>query len=706
MSLKRSSAFVLWVSGITHLSRRLLAQRGRFVLLFHGVVRQPYSDFPAAAQPYPTQDQLRSIFGWLRERFDFLTSRDLMESRKPGVLLTFDDGLANNHTNVVPVLAEFNAPAVFFVTTQHMIQPNDWLPATRQLLAEHWNGRPVPPEVAVDLFDGMSRGQIAELGQHPLVEIGSHSVTHPLLTQCGSDRLRLELEESRRQLQEVSGQPVDLFAYPTGDYDRRVAEAVRAAGYRAAFAMESYRIGLPAFEIPRIGIYASDRAYLSVKLSGLHRKQLLQLPTVAPGAPGRSDRPGVESAAAAGRGPALTAVPDRSGEPPPVRLLFLIGQLGFGGSERQLYLLLKHLDRGRFEPHVVVFNPSSNLAYDQVLLNYGVRIYNIPERTKSIAGRLWYLVRTMRRVQPDLVHSWTAHDNAYAGIAGWLAGIPVRWGSVRSSIFSNEGLVLPPLYRYLSLYSVSRMVVNSESLGSELLAKGYPARRILILPNCVMTSSEMEPLLAAGSAHPWNRGTPDQFRFIGLVGNLRKFKNHMFFVQAMAAILPRFPQVRALIVGQPIASEPEQPALLQAEIERLGLTDKVLLTGFRTDVQQLMRQMEVVCQASKCEGMPNALLEAMAAERPVVATRVGGTSELVEDGISGWLIEPGDLAGFSAAVMRLLEQPELARRMGLAGGRRARELFGCERSTRQFESLYHQAVSEKTRAARAREGSA
>jgi peptidoglycan/xylan/chitin deacetylase (PgdA/CDA1 family) len=273
--LKQAAAWLLWGSGVASLARRLLTRRRRFVLVFHGVGRVRYRQVPAELQPSLTSAELRSVLAWVGERFSFLTATELLESDRPGVLLTFDDGLANNYTNVLPVLTELEAPAVFFVTTQHVIRPDDWLPATRRQLAEFWNpAQQIPREIAADLFDGMSREQLANAGRHPLVEIGSHSVSHPWLTRCAATELEFELQDSRKLLQQVSGQPVDLFAYPTGDYDRRVAEAVRAAGYRAAFAVDSQGVGLPAFEIPRIGIYAPGRPYLGAKLSGLHRRPL------------------------------------------------------------------------------------------------------------------------------------------------------------------------------------------------------------------------------------------------------------------------------------------------------------------------------------------------------------------------------------------------------------------------------------------------
>jgi peptidoglycan/xylan/chitin deacetylase (PgdA/CDA1 family) len=248
------------------LARRRLTTGGSFALVFHGVTARP---IPAAPGRYLSADDLRRVLAWLADRFALLAPHDFVTSRRPGILLTFDDGLANNVSNALPVLAEFGAPAVLFVATQHVSDPRNWLPDSRALAATmQMSGE----DLRAELFDGMSADQLRQCGAHPLVTVGSHTVSHPRLSTCSDDELRHELAESRRLLAELSGQPVDLFAYPKGDYDRRVAEAVRAAGYRAAFAVDARGLAPPDYEIPRIGIYHAGPAYLGYKLSGLHRR--------------------------------------------------------------------------------------------------------------------------------------------------------------------------------------------------------------------------------------------------------------------------------------------------------------------------------------------------------------------------------------------------------------------------------------------------
>lgn len=212
---------------------------------------------------------------WLSAHFQFIDPQVFLSGDQAGVLLTFDDGFANNATNVLPLLEQYQAPAVFFITTQHVRDPEDWLPATRRMARLGWGQEgSIPTEIAADFYAGMTETQLKDVARSQWVTIGSHTISHPHLSQLEPTRVRTELIESRRYLQEVTAQAVDLFAYPTGDYNRAVAEAVRECGYRAGFAMDPLPVGLPRFEIPRVGIYASHPAYLSLKLSGLHRSAL------------------------------------------------------------------------------------------------------------------------------------------------------------------------------------------------------------------------------------------------------------------------------------------------------------------------------------------------------------------------------------------------------------------------------------------------
>ena len=366
---------------------------------------------------------------------------------------------------------------------------------------------------------------------------------------------------------------------------------------------------------------------------------------------------------------------------PPLRIIYLIGQLGLGGSERQLYLLLKHMDKTRFEPHVVVFNPSPNYTLDDDLRKAGVHVHAIPLDVKGVRARMPWLYRLFRQLRPHVVHSWSIHDNPYAGLIGWLARVPCRLGSVRGSLTSEDFLHFHPLIRWLILHSVQGHLVNSDAIAKQMREAGISAKRVHVLPNCVETDARQP---AAQLAE-----IPSDARVVGMVGNLRREKNYPMFVRGMAEVVREFDNVYGAMVGQPVLnSDPEVPGQIRAEVEAHNVAGRVKLIGFRSDVPAVLSRLEIFCLTSDSEGTPNAVLEAMAAGLPVIATRVGGIPRIVDDGLSGLLVERGDVHGFADALRTLLNDPQRAKQMGAAGRARVIADFGTDTILRKFEEYY------------------
>ncbi len=240
--------------------------------MFHGVHKKMYSLRPNAQRDL-TIDQFEKILSWLDQNFEFITPEQYFNGYKGGVLLTFDDGLANNYTNVLPILEKHNAPALFFIPTQHVKSPKSWLWFIKDRAHAQWNNLPedVPEFIARDLYDGMSEDQLKKLAAHPLVEIGSHSVTHPKLINCTAEQIEAEVKNSKSYLEQKTGCEVNTFAYPQGLYNKQVLEAC-SRYYEYGFAVKPLRLGLSNYEIARISLHSDDPHYLNLKFSGLHRK--------------------------------------------------------------------------------------------------------------------------------------------------------------------------------------------------------------------------------------------------------------------------------------------------------------------------------------------------------------------------------------------------------------------------------------------------
>lgn len=269
----------LWNIGLTDSIRRLFSKGHRFVLVMHGVAGSFHPGIDRSNQPDLTASDLKTILKWLSENYHFLKPEEFFYSSNPGVLLTFDDGFANNYSVALPILEEYNAPAIFFVTLQHVLEPEDWLPATKVMVQNRSNVEiDLLNAVKNELYDGMNIEQLKSCADHNLITIGSHTLTHPFLSRCSDEELQGEIVGSKELIEKLIHKEVTCFAYPTGDYNAEVIKVVQEAGYLFAFASDPNMIGIPQFEIPRVGIYASDAWYLSMKLSGLHRRPIRSHP--------------------------------------------------------------------------------------------------------------------------------------------------------------------------------------------------------------------------------------------------------------------------------------------------------------------------------------------------------------------------------------------------------------------------------------------
>jgi peptidoglycan/xylan/chitin deacetylase (PgdA/CDA1 family) len=251
------------------------------------VAGQDRSALAGAAQAALTVPEADRMLAWLGRAAGFLSPAAFLDSDAPGVLLTVDDGKANHAAYLLPLLERHEAPAVFFVATQHVRDPDAWLADEQRAAAAHWGSRQaVPAAAAQRLYQGMPAETVARCARHPLVTVGAHSESHPRLPDCADDALAAELAGPKAYLEEVTGGPVGLIAYPYGAYDRRVLDATRQAGYEYGFALGTRLLGprspgMLRYQIPRLHVEIADPFYLATKLSGLDRRPLRGRPWAA-----------------------------------------------------------------------------------------------------------------------------------------------------------------------------------------------------------------------------------------------------------------------------------------------------------------------------------------------------------------------------------------------------------------------------------------
>lgn len=360
----------------------------------------------------------------------------------------------------------------------------------------------------------------------------------------------------------------------------------------------------------------------------------------------------------------------------PVRVCFLIDELATAGTETQLLALIRHLDRSRVVPHLVLLRGDSPASRqlepdDCPLLRLGVGSLSSP-RT---AVRAWTFAQFLWRQRIDVVQAYFP-DSSYFGVpVAWLAGVRHR---VRTR--NNIGHWMTRVHRLLgrALNPItSRTITNCQAARQALLADERPSpHRVDVLPNGVDLDRFLT--LAPPDGHTCR---------VGAVANLRPVKGLDLLVRAVGMLREQFPEIRLHIAGE--GSERPRLEELSAQV---GLADALHLPGAQRDVPAFLGNLDVAVLASRAEGMSNAVLEYMAAARPCVATAVGATPELIRHEQDGLLVPAEDAAALAAAIGRLLRDRELARRLAVSARTRAAEQYSRPAMVRRFEDFYTRLV--------------
>jgi glycosyltransferase involved in cell wall biosynthesis len=353
------------------------------------------------------------------------------------------------------------------------------------------------------------------------------------------------------------------------------------------------------------------------------------------------------------------------------RFFYIIGQLSPGGSERQLYYLLQAMDRERYRPAVVVWNFSETDVYVRKIRALGVPVYALPNLS-SAAAKLGACRRLVKQLDPEVVHSYTFYTNfaAYWGVRGTRA---VAIGSVRSDFTlarQESGLWLGSL----SARWPRDQIYNSSSAAEMCrLARGFFVPKQLSI---VRNGLDLERFRSAPPA------MGGRVRIVG-VGSLVPVKRWDRLLRAAVECRRRGYDCLIQIAGDGYLRE-----LLEQQARELGVTDCVAFLGYTDNVADVLANARFLVHTSDSEGCPNAVMEAMACGRAVVATDVGDVPSLVEDDKTGFVVPREDEATLLARMVTLLTNLDLCRQMGEAGRAKAERQFGLDRLVSETLAAY------------------
>jgi glycosyltransferase involved in cell wall biosynthesis len=296
------------------------------------------------------------------------------------------------------------------------------------------------------------------------------------------------------------------------------------------------------------------------------------------------------------------------------------------------------------------------------------------------------LAALARRTRADLIHASGTKANLLGGLAGRLARVPVVW---HLHDFPPEGLAGRAFRRAAGW--LPAVVVACSHAGAEAL--GSPA---FVVPNPV-DLSRFRPGLPADRLRDDLALRGDQ-ALVGMAAHLTPWKGHALFLEIARAVLEAGAKAHFVVAGGAIYETEGHAGYAEGLHRRaaaLGLSERVAFLGAREDVPEILAGLDVLVHCPVApEAFGRVLAEAMAVGRPVVAARCGGIPEVVEDGVTGLLVEPGDVAGFAGAVLRLLGDQPLREEMGRAGRRRAGALFGVDRHVEGVLRAYGRVLGE------------
>jgi glycosyltransferase involved in cell wall biosynthesis len=357
-----------------------------------------------------------------------------------------------------------------------------------------------------------------------------------------------------------------------------------------------------------------------------------------------------------------------SGDPYPI--VVMLTSFDVGGTERQTVELVRRLDPTRFRVHLACFHARGPLKPS---VPESVTIEDFPVRgfRRPDSVRQWLrFARWCREIDARLVHTCDLYANLFGLTAAAMAGVPARIGS-RREVLTGDKTRLQLTGQRVAYRRAHAVVANSGAAAAQLLREGVAASKIRLIPNGV----DWLPDRPAPSHNGLRR--------IVMVANLRQEKGHDVLIDAAPQIFSSCPDAEICLAGNgPMADA------LAARARARGVGGRVQFLGHCEDVPSLLARSDIFVLPSRSEALPNALIEAMAAGLPVVASRVGGIPEIVTDGQNGVLVQPGDPAALATAVVHLIDHPGSAIALGGAARSWVRRTYSFERMVSSTERVY------------------
>ncbi len=359
-----------------------------------------------------------------------------------------------------------------------------------------------------------------------------------------------------------------------------------------------------------------------------------------------------------------------------MRIIEVVGGLQIGGAENQVVQLLNGLSKAGQECHLIFFQPiESHLVH---ALAKDISKHHAPLARWGQIGCIRRLVHLFREIQPHVVQAHMFHTNLYVVIAARLAKVPVVITTEHGkNLWKNsihhwiERGVISPL-------STMRVAVSQDIRDIRIQSADIPADKIMVIPPCVEIPEQSVEYHDKSSV------------MLGAVGRMVDAKDYPTLLRAFSRVVDSGMKAELVFLGDgPARSQLENMA------RELGIAGVVRFPGFQSNIDEWLRRFELVVFSSIREGIPVAMLEAMAAGVPMVATRVGGIPEVIRDGVNGLLVECGRPEDLANAIMRLAQDVNLRKALGREGRNTVVSLYSREAICGRYEKLFTELLSKR-----------
>ncbi|HWP48568.1 MAG TPA: glycosyltransferase [Candidatus Limnocylindrales bacterium] len=371
-------------------------------------------------------------------------------------------------------------------------------------------------------------------------------------------------------------------------------------------------------------------------------------------------------------------------------------EVSWRGGEVQLFYLSLGLARKGYT-NFLITPPGSALAgrveaLEEPSLKPHLKIITLSMRGEWDVQAVFRMAQILRQEQVHILHMHTAHAVTLGSLAGKIARIPVCILSRRVQFPLRSRLS-----RFKYQWGIDKIIAVSHEVRSQLLRSGIEEDKIIVIPSGV-DLVRFNPRILSGRLH-LELKLPEDALLVGVIGYLSPEKGQSLLIQAVPEILKQIPEVKVILVGDgPLRSA------LQSQINTLGLNQTVYLLGFRSDIPEILADLDILLSTSFSEGSPGTVKEAMALGKPVIALDTGGVRELITHGVEGILIPYREAAkgGFhkelvgelAAAVIALLKDRKKRQHMGQAAVKKI-QAYGMDKMVERTEALYLEILRKK-----------